>query len=188
MSDGKESHAGLLRESMKAIVDTLRTDSTMIENDVVVNYKLDHPSKRIEESVHKFSAMVEPAGFSQTTGQGKLDLQYFTWIHIKYKPHRRGEDEEDNLTYICEYLTDLLHKKMWGGMSTYVSRVLLNDKSCEITANHRSTTVKLAEDELGAVIWVWHSPKSIQQVEEEGVGEYEAETAVKIVEEKGEKS
>ena len=181
MSDGKSSHAGLLRQSMKEIVEMLRTDPIIIENGVDVYYKLDHPSKRIESGVGRVTMMIEPAGFSQTAGQGVLDLQYFTWIHLKLKPHRLGENEEDCLTYLCEYLTDLLHKKMWGGMSTYVSRTLLNFKSCEITANHRSTTVKLAEDEIGAVVWMWQSPKTIQQIEEEGIGEYEVETKVKII-------
>lgn len=181
MSDGKSSHAGLLRTSMSALVEMLRNDPIIIENNVAVNYKLDHPSKRIETGVARITMMIEPAGFSQTGGQGLLDLQYYTWIHLKCRPHRLSESEDDSLTFLCEYLTDLLHKKMWGGMSTYVSRVLLNFKSCEITANHRSTTVKLAEDEIGAVVWVWQSPKTIQQIEQEGVGEYEAETSVKIV-------
>lgn len=181
MSDGKSVHAGLLRTSMTQIVDMLRNDPVIIENDVAVNYKLDHPSKRIEDATHRFTMMIEPAGFSQTAGQGVLDLQYFVWIHLKCKPHRLGENEEDCLTYLCEYLTDLLHKKMWGGMSTYVSRTLLCVESCTITANHRSTVVKLAEDEIGAVVWVWQSPKTIQQIEEEGIGEYEVETTVKII-------
>ena len=146
MSDGKAKHAGLLRTAMKAIVETLRNDPIIIENDVDVFYKLDHPSKRIESGIHRITLMVEPAGFSQTTGAGVLDLQYFTWMHLKCKPHRLGQDEEDSLTFVCEYITDLLHKKMWGGMSTYVSRTLLNFKSCEVTANHRSTTVKREED------------------------------------------
>ena len=181
MSDGKASHAGLLRASMKAIVETLRTDATMIENDVEIFYKLDHPSKRIEGGIHRITLMVEPAGFSQITGQGVLDLQYFTWIHLKCNPNRMGVDEEDSLTYVCEYLTDMLHRKVWGGMSTYVSRVLLNDKSCDVTANHRSTTVKLEEGELGALIWLWHSPKTIEQIEAENMSEYESATSVKII-------
>ena len=180
MSDGKDSHAGLLREAMKSIVEMLRTDPQMVENDVEVVYRLDHPSKQVESGIHKFRLTIEPAGFSQTAGQGRLDLQYFTWMLLKCKPHSLGENDEDYLTYICEYLTDLLHKKMWGGMSTYVSRVLLNFKSCEIQANHRSVTVKLADDEIGAVIWVWQSPKTLQQIEEEGIGEYESATTVKI--------
>jgi len=181
MSDGKAAHAGLLRTAMKEIVEALRNDPTMIENDVETFYKLDHPSKRIESGLHRITLMVEPAGFSQITGAGVLDLQYFTWIHLKCKPSRMGADEEDSLTYVCEYLTDLLHKKMWGGMSTYVSRVLLNFKACEVTANHRSTTVSLDEDEVGALIWLWHSPKTIQQIEEEGTEEFESVTSIKLV-------
>ena len=180
MSDGKNNHAGLLRTSMKEITDMLRTDAQMIENDVEITYRLDHPSKQIEDRVHRFRLAIEPAGFSQTAGQGRLDLQYYTWLLLKCKPHNLGVDEEDSLTFICEYLTDLLHKKMWGGMSTYISRVLLNFKSCEIQANHRSVSVKLAEDEIGAVIWMWQSPKTLQQIEEEGIGEYESATTVKI--------
>ena len=181
MSDGKASHAGLLRSSMKSLVEMLRTDAVMIENDVVVNYRLDHPSKRIEDNTHRFTMTIEPAGFSQTAGQGKLDLQYFSWIILKCKPYRLGKDEEDCLSYLTEYLTDLLHKKMWGGMSTYVSRVLLNYKSCEIAANHRTVSIKLEPDEIGAVVWVWQSPKTLQQIEEEGIGEYEVETNEKII-------
>ena len=181
MSDGKAVHAGILRQSMKALVETLRNDPVVIENNVEVYYRLDHPSKQIESGVPRITMTIEPAGFSQTAGQGVLDLQYFTWIHLKCRPHRLGEDEEDSLTYLCEYLTDLLHKKMWGGMSTYIARTLLLFKSCEITANHRTTAVKLAEDEIGAVVWVWQSPKTLQQIEEEGIGEYEIETNVKII-------
>ena len=178
--DGRTNHAGILRSSMTALVEMLRTDPVMIENDVDVYYKLDHPSKRIENGTKRFTMIVEPAGFSQTTGAGVLDLQYFTWIILKCKPYRLGEDEEDCLTYLCEYLTDLLHKKMLGGMSTYVSRMLLLEKSCDIAANHRTVSVKLADDEIGALIWVWQSPKSIHQIEEEGVGEFESATTVKI--------
>jgi len=185
MSDGKTSHAGLIRTSMKQIVEMLRTDAQIIENDVEVVYRLDHPTKQIANSLHKFRMTIEPAGFSQTAGQGNLDLQYFTWIILKYKPSNLGEDEEDNLTYLCEYITDLLHKKMWGGMSTYISRVLVNFKSCEITANHRSVEIKLANDEVGAVIWMWQSPKTLQQIEEEGIGEYESATSIKVVESTG---
>ena len=178
--DGRTNHAGILRSSMAALVAMLRTDAVLIENDVEVFYKLDHPSKRIEGGTKRFTMMIEPAGFSQTTGAGVLDLQYFTWIILKCKPNRLGHDEEDCLTYLCEYITDLLHKKMWGGMSTYVSRMLLLSKSCEIAANHRTVSVKLGDDEIGALIWVWQSPKTIQQIESEGVEEYESATIVKI--------
>ena len=180
MSDGKASHAGFLRTSMKAIIELLQNDATIIENDVAITYKLDHPSKQIEDNTHRFSMRIEPAGFSQTAGAGLLDLQYFTWIVLKCKPHALGRDDEDCLSYLCEYITDLLHKKMWGGMSTYVSRALINYKSCTIESNHRSVNVKLNDDEIGAVIWVWQSPKTIQQIDEEGIGEYEAATTVKI--------
>ncbi len=186
MSDGKAIHSGILRTSMKALVEMLRNDATMIENDVEIMYKLDHPSKQIDSGIHKFRLTIEPAGFSQTTGAGTLDLQYFTWLMVKCKPHGQGEDEEDNLSYICEYLSDLLHKKMIGGMSTYLSRVLINYKSCDVTANHRSIQLKLEKDEIGAVIWIWQSPKTIQQIESEGDDEYESATVVKIESKEGE--
>ena len=182
MSDGKASHAGLLRRSTKTLIDVLRNDPTVIENDVAITYKLDHPSKQIEDNTHRFSLRIEPAGFSQTSGAGVLDVQYFTWLVLKCKPHALGHDDEDCLSYLCEYIMDMMHRKMWGGMSTYCSRVLLNYKSCTIESNHRSVNVKLEEDEIGAVIWVWQSPKTIQQIDQDGTGEYESETSVKIVE------
>jgi len=164
MSDGRASHAGLLRLSMNEIVKALRNDAKVIELGVNVAYSLEHPSKSIVGNVPKYRLRIEPAGFSQTSGAGVLDLQYFTWLTIKYKPATHSRDEEDNLSYLCEYLTDMLHKKMWGGMSTYVSKALINYKSFEITTNQRKVVLDLANDEIGAVIFIWQSPKTIQQV------------------------
>ena len=180
MSDGRTVHAGIWRSAMKALVEMLRNDSTIIENDVRVVYRLDHPSKQIRDNTHKFTMEIEPAGVSQTTGAGALDLQYYTWIKIRCRPFTLGEDEEDRLTFICEYLHDLLHKKMIGGMSTYAARALIMFKSCDVGVNHRTVEIKLADDEIGALVWIWQSPKTIQQIDAENVNEYEGSTPVKI--------
>ncbi len=180
MSDGRNRHAGILRSSMAALVEALRNDPVMIENDVEVVYRLDHPSKQIESGLHRLSMRVEPAGISQTRGAGTLDLQYYSWLVLKCKPSQLGHDEEDSLSYLSEYVADMLHRKIWGGMSTFVSRILFNYKSCTLQSNHRTVNVKLEEDEIAAVIWVWQSPKSIEQIDEDGTEEFESATTVKI--------
>jgi len=167
MSDGRSTHKGILRQSMKAIVEGLRADPVMIENNVDVTYTLEHPAKQITGNTHRFRLRIEPAGFSQTTGAGVLDLQYFTWITIAFKPATQGKDAEDELSAMMEYLTDILHKKMWGGMSTYISKCFINYRSCKIQSNHREVNLELAKDEIGGIMCLWQSPKNVQDVRDD---------------------
>ncbi len=167
MSDTKSSHAGLCRASMKAIVEAIKNDEFIIENQVDVIYRLDHPSRRIQGNLAKYRLEIQPSGWSQIASGGALDVQYFFWIVIKTKPAMLSENEDEVFTEIGERLTDLLHRHVFGELATFVSKTSINYESITLIQNSKEIVVKLAADEVGMVMQLWQSPKSLKQVEDD---------------------
>jgi len=161
---------GLMRESMRRIVEALNTDATMIENKARVYYRLDHPSKQISQPNATFQLFVEPSGWSQLAGAGALDLQYFFWIFVKCKPSGFGVNEEERLSKILEYVSTLLHGKKWGELNTYLSRAMINYRTVVIKTNNRDIHFELGKDEIGATLMFWQSRKNAEELEAEEVG------------------
>lgn len=156
---------GKLREAMTAIKEALETDATMIENKCNIVYRLAHPSKQIGCNAGTFTVVLEPSGFSQLSGAGALDLQYFFWIFIKCKPSIFGTNDEERLSKIMEYLSETIHGKKWGSMNTFLSRGMINYRTITLKTNSRDIDFELAKDEIGACLMFWGSLKSQQELQ-----------------------
>lgn len=161
-------YVGVQREAMKAIVEDLRNNPTMIENKARTLYRLDHPSKQISTAGDTFQVYVEPSGWSQLAGAGELDLQYFFWVFIRCKPSAFGTNDEERLSMLMEYLSEHLHGVKWGQLNTFLSRAMINYRTVTIKTNNRDIYFELAKDEIGATLMFWQSKKSQQELQEIG--------------------
>lgn len=150
---------GDLRESMTALIEALRLDPILIENQCAIVYSLDHPTKRIVVAAEKFTLNIQPTGFSQVTGRGDLTLQYFFWISIKCKPSTLGIDEQDRLTFLAEHICNFVHAHKWGNLWTYLGKSIINLQSFELTTNSRNVRLDLARDEIGVMMMFWQTRK-----------------------------
>lgn len=146
----------MLRETMAEIRDYLSDDPVIAENKAIVTYTLDHPSKRIVNAVTRFRIQIQPSGWSQTVGAGGLDLQWFFWITIKYKPATSNRDVEEQLTYLASYITERIHRAWWAaGLRTYFAKALVNYNTVKLTTNSREITLPLADDEIATTLSFW---------------------------------
>lgn len=149
--------AGKLRESMSEVLRVLESDAELMSQKAEVAYRLNHPTKQIPNHGETFHVSLEPAGFSQIAGAGELKPQYFFWVLIKCKPSMLPEDGEERLSYLAEYIAELLHGKQFGGLWTYHSKTLINYRTAKITMNSREINFDLAADEIGTTLIFWQS-------------------------------